>query len=114
MGRASDPNEAREDAKYHASLKAASRLLEKMGKRLEQLDRWVDDPPDSETFIVEVRFKVGGKYGEGVLAIIKVDGGQGKQIAFHGADSLGEALVGLVSRLENGSLKWKEDKPYGQ
>lgn len=114
MGRASDPNEEKEDRKYQASIRAADRLLARMGKRLEQLDRWADDPPDGETWITEVRFKTGSAFDEGVLAMIKVERGAEKLLAFHVADGLGEALVGLVSRLENGTLKWKEDKPYDE
>jgi len=33
----------------------------------------------------------------------------GKVVAFHGAATLAEALVGLVNRLDNRSLKWRED-----
>ncbi len=112
MGRASDPTQVREEGKYDASLRAAERLLKQAGKRLEQLDRWIEDPPDGETFITEIRIKVGGGWDGGCLAILKKEGSAGRQIAFHGADTLMEAVTGLVSRLDNGSLKWKEDVGY--
>lgn len=95
-----------------ASRKAAKNLLMKLGARLEQLDRWVAETPDDAHYITEVRFKV--RYGTvgDVLAMVKATGPAGKEIAFHSDDTITEALSGLVSRLANGSLKWREDKPY--
>jgi len=113
MGRASDPHEQREDRKYQASKRAAESLLNRLGVRLEQLDRFVDDPPDGETFITEVRFKVNAAWDGGVLMIVKATINGEKVIGFHGDDGLAETLAGGVNRLSNGSMKWKEDKPYG-
>jgi len=113
MGRASDPKERREDKKYAASQKAAESLLNKLGVRLEQLSRFVDDPPDGETFITEIRFKVNAGWDGGTLMIIKATIGGEKVIGFHGDEGLAETLAGGVNRLANGSMKWKEDTPYG-
>jgi len=114
MGRASDRNEEVEDAKYNASKRAAQRLLERYGKRLEQLDRWIEDPPDGETWITAITFKTASGYDGGVMGMIKATVGKDNRIAFHGAETLGECLTGIVGRLDNGTLKWKEDKPYGE
>jgi len=113
MGRASDPKERKEEERYDASRRAAARMMTKLGLKLEQLDRWIEDPPDGETFITELRFKMGGGWDGGILAIVKTDGGEGKRIGFHVGDTLADALVGMVNRLENGSIKWKEDTGYG-
>lgn len=100
------------EAKYNASQKAANNLLRKLGARLEMLDRWVSDPPSGDLFIVEVRFMVRYSTVGDVLAVIKGVSGGEKVIAFHSDDTVTEALTGMVNRLNNGTLKWKEDKPY--
>ncbi len=112
MGRASDPLERREDAKHLASIRAAESVLKKVAVRVEQIDRWIDDPGDSETFITQISFKVGGGWDDGTLVIVKARRGREKVVAFHGDDSFLEALTGLGSRLANGTLKWKVDEPY--
>ncbi len=114
MGRASDPLEEKNDKKYKASLRAAENLLKKLGTRLEQLDRWVDDPPDGETYISEIRLKVDAGYDGTVAGIIKATIGGQKVIAFHSDETVTEVVTGIVSRLGNGSLKWREDVPYDQ
>ncbi len=95
-----------------ASKRAAGRLLTKLGTRLEQLDTFIQEVPDDDTHVTEVRFSV--RYGTvgDILGVIKANTAKGKQIAFHSGDTVSEVLVGLVNRLNNGTLVWKEDKPY--
>lgn len=112
MGRANDPQERKQDAAYSATQRAAANLVQRAGARLEQLDRWLEDPPGGEVYITELRFRVGAGYDEGVLCIVKAQHGVERLVAFHGADTLLECISGLSSRLANGSLKWKEDIPY--
>lgn len=58
-----------------------------------------------------VRFPDGvrGEY----LVVMKADGAQGAQVAFVSSDTLLDAIRKAVASLENGSLKWKEDKYAG-
>lgn len=35
-------------------------------------------------------------------------------VGFHGADSMAEVLRGVMARLENGSMQWKDDKYAGE
>lgn len=45
------------------------------------------------------------------LAVVtQVNSEGGYEVGFHGASSLSELLVGLSNRLDNGSVKWHEDK----
>lgn len=113
MGRASDPTQRREETKHDASLKAADLLLRKVAIRLEQLSRFIDDPEDGETYITSVQFKVNAAWDGGVLAIVKAVRGEVAIVGFHSDDTLLECVVGLGNRIANGSLKWKEDVPYG-
>lgn len=99
-------------AREEASKVAAKRLLTKLGSKVEQLDRFATEAPSGDYYITEVRFKVRYDTVGDVLGIIKIEGENGKQIAFHSDDTISEALGGMVNRLVNGTLKWKEDIPY--
>lgn len=47
---------------------------------------------------------------DGYLAIVTATHPEGNLVAFHGGTTLLDALVGLISRLENGSIKWQKDR----
>lgn len=114
MGRASDPSERKREERAAASERAATRMLTQLAVRVEQLSRFIDDPPDGETFLTSIQFKVGGGWDDGVLAIVKAHVGGIAVVGFHGDDTLMECLRGLGNRIVNGSMKWKEDRPYGE
>lgn len=49
--------------------------------------------------------------GDEILVVVRgVDHEGAPVVAFHGAYSLEEALLGLAARLGNGTLKWREDQ----
>ncbi len=102
------------EAQQKRLLKAAESYVCRLGESVMYLALAVEDPPGGERWLKEIRFKV--RYGvEGdVLVIVKAEGGSGNEIAFHSGDRLDDACQGLASRLRNGSLKWREDKPYGE
>lgn len=100
--------------KYEASLRAADRLLKKLGAALERLDVWVGESPDDEHYITGVVVKVRYDSVGDVLIMVKADSAKGPVIAFHAADSMSASVLGLVNRLDNGQIQWKEDVPYEQ
>ena len=112
MGRASDPRESVEDRKYQASKRAAANMLSTLGVRVEQLSRYIDDPHDGETWITSIQFKMNHGYDGSVLAIVKCTQGGAKVVGFHSDESFHETVSGLGARLMNGTMKWREDKPY--
>jgi len=114
MGRASDPQQRKEEQRTAASARAASRILEDVAMRLEQLSRFVDDPADGETYLTSLHFKVGGGWDDGVLVVVKATIGGEDKVGFHGDSTLIECVRGLANRLNNGSLKWREDVPYAE
>ncbi len=95
-------------------LQSAERHVCRVGEALMYLALCVEDPPGGERWLKEIRLKV--RYGsEGdVLAVIKAEGTEGEQVAFNSGDRLDDVIVGLASRMRNGSLKWREDRPYGE
>lgn len=46
---------------------------------------------------------------DGYMGVVTADVGGQAMVAFHGGTSMGDALKGLLERLENGSIKWKTD-----
>lgn len=60
--------------------------------------------------VLAVKFKMAGYPNGESMAIITADSDDGTPIvAFHTAVDFAELFVGLIARLENGSLKWKPD-----
>lgn len=100
--------------KFEASERAAANMLKRIGVALEKLDRWVTEAPDDEHYIMGVAIKVRYDTVGDVLVVVKADSANGKKVGFHTADTVSEAIVGMVHRLDNGQFIWKEDVPYDQ
>lgn len=67
----------------------------------------------SNKFVVRsIRFRSSVEPGGEWMVIISAYSPNGPVVAFHSGAGFKEALVGLATRLMNGSLVWKEDK-YG-
>lgn len=94
-------------------LRRAMKLQERMGESVLTLDDYITDTGGHNRYVVEIRFKVRYADEGDILIVVKRAGEGGKEIAFHSADTLGEAVISLANRMRNGSLKWREDKPYG-
>lgn len=99
------------ESRYH---KKMARQIAKKGEVLLDLADQLDDPRADGVVYTELRVKLDTGADDEVLAVLKRDGVGGKEIAFHYAQDVGAVIEGLVGRLKNGSLKWREDKPYGQ
>ncbi len=100
------------EAKEKRLLKAAATHVGRVGESAMYLAQCVEDPPGGERWLKEIRFKV--RYGEegDVLVVLKAEGSEGNQVAFHSGDRVDDVIIGVAARLRNGSLKWREDKPY--
>ena len=108
MGTGSNTLDQRE-ARYHKKL---AKQLARKGEVLIDLDDQLSDPRQDGVMYTELRVKLDADSDDEIMAILKREGVEGKEIAFHYAQSVGAALEGLVARLKNGSLKWREDVPY--
>ena len=105
--------EARENTRAYASKLAADEHFKRLGVKLDKLDRLAEEGDSSARYPTELKIKMLYDDRGNILAVIKADGPEGPQVAFHGGETITEALGGIVSRWDNGTLKWKEDKPYG-
>lgn len=108
MGTGDQKIEGRE-RKYHAKM---ARAIARKGETLLDLDDHMNDPREPGARYTELRLKLDSGDDADVLAILKRETGEGKEIAFHYGQSVSAALEGLAGRLKNGSLKWREDTPY--
>jgi hypothetical protein len=90
------------------------RVKEKSGFALMRLGSICERSRDLDISITEIRIKLDGSVYDNVLLIVKAETPEGNIIAFHGGEDLASVVIGLVNRLDNGSIKWKEDKPYDE
>lgn len=102
-----------EDGNSVAAAATLTRMLVRVGETLSRADDLVDRVADEDVFILDIRFKVGGSVSDGWLVVLRADSPEGKLVAFHDAPTFLEAVQGTFDRLQNRSLKWKEDRPYG-
>jgi hypothetical protein len=67
---------------------------------------------DRDILVQFINIKLATYEGGELLVILKGVAGTTKVVAFHSADDLFEALAGALSRVENDTLKWREDTPW--
>lgn len=62
-----------------------------------------------DIMITSVRVKLPDWSSDSYLVVIRADQEGRGVVAFHGAESFSGVLMGLLQRMKNKSLKWKED-----
>lgn len=108
MGTGDNLREARE----RKLLKQAESMRARIGESILTIEDHIHDPREGQMHLNEVRLTVRYDSVGDVLAMLKRSDGTVKEVAFHSADTISEVVSGIASRLRNGSLKWREDKPY--
>lgn len=98
------PGNARESALQ------VQRFLMKQSETLVSMERIADRYYEAEMNLTSIRIRFPRSEGDGYLGVVSAEGPAGKVVAFHDATEFLETLVGLIRRLDNGSVKWKEDK----
>lgn len=88
-----------------AMLRAAEQLMrfERVAERLDDQDCWLRS----------ITVRLPGEARNTFLAVVRADNAGAPVVSFHEGDTLLECLRGMVARLENGSVKWKDDQ-YGK
>ncbi len=104
--------------KQKAAVEAQARLIaaERQDTALKastaKLSQWLENPGDGETYVTKLTIKPNwGDEGDCFIIINATIGGENR-VAFHGGSTLGDAIIGVVKRLTNGNMKWREDTPY--
>jgi len=89
-----------------------------MKKRLRQSSsavyRSLDRPETFSVLVTEVRVKFPDVPLGEFMVVLKGVSDEGKHVAFYKADDYESAVTGAILAWENGSLKWREDRPWGQ
>lgn len=93
-----------------ASNEAYVRTLVRQAETLWRFDNIWQEYFDGDYHLVSVRVIFPGLVGGEFKAVLKVEYQGQKLVAFHNAETLVETLVGLLNRLENRTLKFKEDQ----
>lgn len=93
-----------------ASAQAYQRMLVRQGETLIRFEKVWDDYEQEACELTQLRVIFPGIVGGEYRVVLKATMNGEKFVAFHNAPTLLEALVGLVNRLENRSLKFKEDQ----
>lgn len=102
------------DGNAAASAAAFTRQMVRVGEVLHRAEFTIDRDADEDLFLTHINIKVNPSGDGGYLAIIKAETPEGRVVAFHDAPTLAETIVGVLDRLSNRSLKFREDRPYGQ
>jgi len=89
------------------------RQMVRVAETLQDFERVSDGLWEEDVYIsgISVRFPTDDR--PEYLVVVRVDGAGGRLVGFHDAPTFLEALVGVVNRLKNRSMQFKEDK-YAQ
>ena len=103
----------RRDNEARASDAAYKRWVANLAKAITNMDSYRREVQEDAPTLVSFMVKCDPDDERGVLIVAKGYVGNAWLVAFHRGDSIEDALKGLGDRLQNRSLQWKEDTPYG-
>ncbi len=93
-----------------ASAALTDRILTKVGLAVHMSQHTMERMSEEGMVVIRITFKAGSGVHADWLAIIAVKTEGGGIVAFHSAPSFPATVEGLCHRVNNGSLKWKEDQ----
>lgn len=94
----------------YASAVAVQKQMVRLAETVYRLDERLQDLFENEVDIKQIKFIAPRMDKSGWLAVVTATVDGKDAVAFHGGEDFTEALKGVLDRLGNGSLKWKEDK----
>lgn len=93
-----------------AAQAAFDRELMRFAQVFYRADMILDRLFENDVVVKRIAVSMPGGEREGYMGVVTADVAGVPCVAFHGGTSLGDALKGLMERLENGSIKWKTDQ----
>lgn len=93
-----------------AAQAAFDREMVRVAAVLHRLDGIANDAYREERLITGLRLSFPTPMRDGYLAVMTSETAEGKWVAFNADPSPVTALIGIILRLENKSIKWKEDQ----
>jgi hypothetical protein len=91
---------------------AEDKLISQLGGTIVGADNTLRRQMEYDLDIQTITFKVSPAARSDVLVIVKGIWEGQKVVAFHNAPTFWEATKGVLDRIKNRSLKFKEDTPY--
>lgn len=85
------------------------RQMVRQAETLHDFERVAEHMFEEEVYLLGLSVRCPRDDAPEYLIVVRVDGPAGKQVGFHSAPTFMEAVVGVVNRLQNRSLKFKED-----
>lgn len=98
------------DGNSVASAAEFDRQMQQLGIALMRFEGVADRLYDQETSLLSMSIRLKGDGRADYLIVLRARYEGAAWVSFHSADTLAEAMRGMVARLENGSVKWKEDQ----
>lgn len=93
-----------------ASAAEYARQQARNGEKLLVVDKLLADWDEDEVFIDGFSLRPPSMDRGDWLMVIRANGPEGRLVAFHDAPTFAELIVGFVNRLQNRSLKFREDQ----
>lgn len=91
---------------------AFDREVHLTGSRVFDINSFVHQGVRDKFIVRSIKFRAGNTPGADWLVVITAYSSGTPVVAFHSGVGFKDTLLGLASRLKNGSLKWKADE-YG-
>jgi len=99
-------NKSQADERFEKQLRALGFAILRLQKASEEAD--------PEGFrVCEVRIKLDADNRTSVLLIVKGVMGAEPMVAFAGGSSLESAIITLSKQIEAGTVRWRDDPPWG-
>jgi len=93
--------------------KAYTKWLEGVARGVISIENYNIAIQEEKPTLTEFRVKCDPDDEEGVLVVLKGYVGQQEFVSFHRDTTVTAALTSVGNRLRNGSLNWREERPYG-
>lgn len=96
------------------SAQAMQQVMSRIGVALTRFEVVRENADERGVYLLGLSARLPNLPGEEVLIVLRGQTDVGAVVAFHSASTFAEAISGAITRLDNGSLKWKEDTYAGR
>lgn len=93
-----------------ASAALFAKEMVRAGESLYQMEYTLDTLFDKEVVVTSIRIRTPGLTQEGYLVVVNALVLGDAVVGFHGDTTFGKAVIGVIERLRNGTIKWKPDE----
>jgi hypothetical protein len=95
-----------------ASALAYQQQMVRLAQQIVRFEQVLERMFDEDEEILGLSVRIPSTEGADYLITVRARIGEKRKVAFHASYSFADTIRGLVARLENRSMRWKEDQ-YG-